>query len=768
MAKPATKRKRAVKLADVVGADGPPIVYVHGIGAQQAKDDLKREWDLALFGRDMGTRTTMAYWANLLHPTTSESPRSAERVRGRDHRVDIRKALKDAGVTKKRDEAEEFADELLLSIGVTPVPGAGPGKRVLPLPGFLRRPISRIFLEAFVGDTSAYFFVEKTRRDIRARFLSALPADRKAPVIVVAHSQGSIIAYDVLRDAPDRDVHLLMTLGSPLGIQEVQDHLGEPLAVPTCVRAWHNASDPFDPVALDRGLGNDFASNGAVAVRDMVVQNENTRVGFEFNPHSAVGYLAHPKVREIVHRTAQLDPMRRFVVARDVADRLGSDHRVPVLIEVLEPGYRAVDEEQDATDTYERDVEHGEVTLAGRIGRLAKELHAIVPPKQHEAARIDGLKRFVAARLTPSEVRTVAERHQAWRVYAVWRSAEKRKLIRRSAAVLHAPAAQTSYGALGSRITWAVLDTGAKQDHPHFLDAKGQPRTIRAVWDCTTPGAPKRIPLGGNDDGDGHGTHVSGIIAGCSPTTVDPPFVGLAPAAQLVVYKVLDDDGAGEDAWIIKALDHIAETNENNAELAVHGVNLSLGGPFDSSVYGCGFSPICVELRRLWRQGVLVCVAAGNEGELSIDTSDGEFDLHTQISIGDPANLEDCIAVGSVNADRPHLYGISSFSSRGPTADGRPKPDCVAPGERIDSCNARFRRNKDGVFANLYYRESGTSMATPHVSGLLAAFLSARREFIGRPDEVKEIMLRTCTDLGRDRYHQGHGMPNLMKMLLDV
>jgi hypothetical protein len=87
----------------------------------------------------------------------------------------------------------------------------------------------------------------------------------------------------------------------------------------------------------------------------------------------------------------------------------------------------------------------------------------------------------------------------------------------------------------------------------------------------------------------------------------------------------------------------------------------------------------------------------------------------------------------------------------------------VAPGERICSCNSRFRGQDD-----LYYNESGTSMAAPHVSGLLAAFLSVRREFRGRPDEVKQILLQSCTDIGRDRYHQGRGIPNLMQMLLTV
>ena len=324
--------------------------------------------------------------------------------------------------------------------------------------------------------------------------------------------------------------------------------------------------------------------------------------------------------------------------------------------------------------------------------------------------------------------------------------------------MIQADAAKTSYGAGGKGIVWAVLDTGAARNHPHFNSAEEQ--TIIEVWDCTETGTPQAIP--GCEDRDGHGTHVSGIIAGSSD---DGSIQGIAPLAKLIVYKVLDDYGRGEDAWIIKALDHIAVQNENSHEVKIHGVNLSLGGPYDSSVYGCGFSPICVELRRLWRSGVLVCVASGNEGEVVVSTPRGAREINNSMSIGDPANLEDCIAVGSVNADRPHLYGVSSFSSRGPTSDGRVKPDVIAPGERILSCDSRFVNDDP----NSHYRMmSGTSMAAPHVSGLLAAFLSVRREFRGRPDEVKEILLRTCTDIHRDRYHQGYGIPNLMRMLLDA
>jgi subtilisin family serine protease len=161
---------------------------------------------------------------------------------------------------------------------------------------------------------------------------------------------------------------------------------------------------------------------------------------------------------------------------------------------------------------------------------------------------------------------------------------------------------------------------------------------------------------------------------------------------------------------------------------------------------------------------VVVVLAAGNEGYLELQQGDEILGLNADLSIGDPANLDEAIAVGSIHKSKPHLYGVSYFSSRGPTADGRNKPDLVAPGERILSCRAGARKvTKD----NLYVAMSGTSMAAPHVSGLLACFLSARREFIGYPERVKEILLNGCTDLKRDRMHQGAGMPNLVKMLLE-
>jgi len=736
-----------------------PVVYIHGIGKQAPPDELKLEWDLALFGRDLGSRSRMAYWADLLHPKSEPMPSIAATRATEANELDLGAALARAGLDPEEPRVQVMAEVLLEHAGV-PVRGVPAiGKRVLPLPAFMRKPIARRFLEAFVADTAAYFFRPELRNEARHRLLEALP---EGPFTLVSHSQGTVISYEVLASL-DAGVPVIewVTLGSPLGIQEVQDFLEPPdHRVPECVRGgkWHNFADPLDPVALDKGLASDFEPGGFV--QDHLIVNARSRRLMEFNPHSAVGYLAHPEVRRVVHEALGLDPMGRFVIARDVAESLAAvpDARHPVLIELLEPGYPALDEDRAGMQAAEAE-EGPVVLLEDRIERAAESLAAVVDDV--EAARIDPLKRFVAARLTAPELQAVAAMHREMRVYAVWRSSRKAKLTSRSMRVLKADAAYASFDATGEGITWALLDTGVRGDHPHFAAHAN----IKAIWDCTRPGKPVAIDVPGSRDPDGHGTHVAGIIAGRAPESGERKERGAAPLAKLVVYKVLDDRGEGEDAWIIKALDHIAEQNENAAgSLAIHGLNLSLGGPFDATVYGCGFSPICMELRRLWRDGVLVVVASGNEGQLAVDTPDGEYDLYAQMSIGDPANLEDCIAVGSVHADQPHLYGVSYFSSRGPTADGRAKPDVIAPGERISSCNSRWRANA----GNLYLADSGTSMAAPHVSGLLAAFLSVRKEYRGRPDEVKRILLDACTDIGRDRYHQGRGIPNLMQMLLAV
>ena len=139
------------------------------------------------------------------------------------------------------------------------------------------------------------------------------------------------------------------------------------------------------------------------------------------------------------------------------------------------------------------------------------------------------------------------------------------------------------------------------------------------------------------------------------------------------------------------------------------------------------------------------------------------------ITINDPGNAEQAITVGSTHRDMPHVYGVSFFSSKGPTGDGRMKPDLVAPGEKIISCMSKDMKDGKSSADKAFYREeSGTSMSAPHVSGVIAAFLSVRREFIGRPETVKEIFLNTATDLKRSVYFQGKGLVDLMRAIQSV
>jgi subtilisin family serine protease len=183
------------------------------------------------------------------------------------------------------------------------------------------------------------------------------------------------------------------------------------------------------------------------------------------------------------------------------------------------------------------------------------------------------------------------------------------------------------------------------------------------------------------------------------------------------------------------------------------------------------------------QSGVVVVTAAGNTGYSTLPTTSRVAKVGLSNTINDPGNAAGAITVGSTHRDSPHTFGISYFSSKGPTADGRLKPDLVAPGERIVSCAAGTKKVKtlatltddslppttpEQTTTAYYVEDSGTSMAAPHVSGAIAAFLSIRREFIGRPDEVKEIFLSSATPLGRDRYFEGHGLVDLMRAIQSV
>lgn len=378
-------------------------------------------------------------------------------------------------------------------------------------------------------------------------------------------------------------------------------------------------------------------------------------------------------------------------------------------------------------------------------------------------------------------------------IHHIWPDFEIRNCITRSIRTVKVDAAQHSFTATGDGITWAVMDTGIDGSHPHF-----------ALHNNIDPGSPYHADFTGSPGGAeplrdvlGHGTHVAGIIAGeqslqrgSDPASMlavwneldesgkkvahkEPldAICGMAPKCKLVSLKVLDEFGIGKASNVMAAIAHVQLLNGHGRDLKIHGVNLSLGHTFDPKWFACGHSPLCVEVNRLVKSGVVVVVAAGNTGYGTLQTKEGASDACLDLTINDPGNAEYAITVGSTHRDMPHKYGVSYFSSKGPTGDGRCKPDLLAPGEKIVSCAARgstLVQRETGDSDCAYFENSGTSMAAPHVSGAIAAFLSLRGEFIGEAEKVKTIFTSTATDLGRDRYFQGAGLVDLMRAIQSV
>jgi subtilisin family serine protease len=398
-------------------------------------------------------------------------------------------------------------------------------------------------------------------------------------------------------------------------------------------------------------------------------------------------------------------------------------------------------------------------------------------------------------------------------IFRIWPDFRVRGLITKSISTVKADAARNSFSAFGENILWAVMDSGIDANHPHFKKHKNldlaPPLKHR---DFTVLREEDEAPL---VDVFGHGTHVAGILAGemtkrdgrilatakhrdengeVTSDTFDLESIsGMAPKCKLLSLKVLSDNGEGQASNLIAAIEQIQEVNGNGRRIRIHGVNMSVGYDFEPEWFACGQSPLCVEVDRLVKSGVVVVVAAGNTGYGWAQSAfRGTISAGMDLTINDPGNAELAITVGSTHRESPHIYGVSYFSSKGPTGDGRPKPDLVAPGEKIISCASSGRTNesesKTAVEARSvetqtnstasagevpkicgqYKEDSGTSMAAPHVSGVIAAFLSVRREFIGQPEAVKKIFLSTATDLNRAPYFQGRGLVDLMRAIQSV
>lgn len=434
------------------------------------------------------------------------------------------------------------------------------------------------------------------------------------------------------------------------------------------------------------------------------------------------------------------------------------------------------------------------------------------------AARVRGGGQYVFAQLPARAIEAAVREDAAGEaheraIFRVWPDFELKVLLTKSASTIKATAARKAFDATGRGIVWAVLDSGIDGRHEHFKKHGNLHRLPAGLkhrdfdHDPDDPASARRALT----DDYGHGTHVAGILAGelggeepasrkggapafgvsfrragggaaAAVSTEIAAIAGIAPECKLLSLRVLDARGAGYVSAAIEALEYVHELNGFGRHLRVHGVNMSLGYGFDPEWFACGQSPLCDEVNRLVASGVVVVIAAGNSGYGKIEP-DGEDPASAglMLTIDDPGNAERAITVGSTHREMPHVYGVSYFSSKGPTGDGRRKPDLVAPGEKVVSCAAGGmleearaalrggpRAGRAASSRVRYVESSGTSMAAPHVSGAIAAFLSVRREFIGQTDRVKQIFMDSATDLGREGYFQGRGLLDVMRAIQSV
>jgi serine protease AprX len=315
-----------------------------------------------------------------------------------------------------------------------------------------------------------------------------------------------------------------------------------------------------------------------------------------------------------------------------------------------------------------------------------------------------------------------------------------------------------------------VIDSGISLSNCDYgVDCGPQTRYAAQISFVTNLNGSTTAPNDGQDYF-GHGTHVASILAGYG--TFSTSFVnqwniypwywvhGVATGVHVISERVLDSTGAGTDSSVIAAIDWAIS---NKSQYNIRVINLSLGRPFTTSYK---LDPLCQAAEKAWHAGIVVVVAAGNYGRSSPATEGYG-------TITAPGNDPLVITVGAVNTrgttDRTQ-HVVASYSSKGPTGiDHIVKPDLVAPGNNIYATQCymppatgsnvpcplvtSYPANKvmNSDFATLdttngdswYFRLSGTSMATPMVSGAAAILLQKNPSLT--PDQVKAILMATAT-----------------------
>lgn len=254
----------------------------------------------------------------------------------------------------------------------------------------------------------------------------------------------------------------------------------------------------------------------------------------------------------------------------------------------------------------------------------------------------------------------------------------------------------------------AVLDTGIDNNH---LDLENE---VVGNQDFTGSGP---------EDRHGHGTHVASIAAGTGAG--NSRYAGVAPEASLLNVKVLGDDGSGRASDAIKGIDHSVE---NNVDVIV----MSLGVKTECD----GTDPLSQAADNAVEEGFPVIVAAGNEGPNSG-------------TITSPGCGHQVLAIGASGNNQ-----VSSFSSRGPTADGRIKPDIVAPGVDVYAAEAGT--------SSSYISKSGTSMSAPYAAGATVLLMD---EWENDPSGYFEALTDTAYSLNAGENSEGSGRINITSAL---
>jgi serine protease AprX len=301
----------------------------------------------------------------------------------------------------------------------------------------------------------------------------------------------------------------------------------------------------------------------------------------------------------------------------------------------------------------------------------------------------------------------------------------------------------------GAGVGVAVIDSGVNPVYD--LTLAGITKTSRIVYS-------QNFDPSANTTSDlyGHGTHVAGIIAGNGGNSTcgncDVTFRGIAPNANIINLRVLDANGSATDSTAIAAIQQ-AVNLKNQYNIRV--INLSLGrGIFESYT----LDPLCQAVEQAWKAGIVVVVAAGNYGR---DNSNNNYGYGT---ITAPGNDPYVITVGAMKTMGTATRAddlIATYSSKGPTmVDQVIKPDIVAPGNLVISDLASttatlfvnypqnqlpisyYTTNSNQNASSAYYILSGTSMATPMVSG--AAALLLQQNPLLTPDQVKARLMKTA------------------------